>query len=108
LNRLSLVAAAAALDDQGWMQANVARIRSARAALVAGLVKLGLRVPPSESNFVLARRPGSSMAGIYRQLKDKGVLVRYFEVPGLADALRITVGLPDENEALLDALRGIL
>jgi histidinol-phosphate aminotransferase len=105
LNRLSLVAARAALEDQAWMRANVERIRSARRKLVAALAELGFSVPPSEANFVLARRPGTSMAPTYRRLKEEGVLVRYFEVPGLTDALRITVGLPEENDALVEALR---
>lgn len=104
VGRLGLVAAAAALDDYPWMLANATRVRSARAELTAGLGRLGFHVLPSEANFVLARRPGEDMGVVQRQLKDRGVLVRYFDVPRLRDALRITVGTPEEIEVLFEAL----
>ena len=59
---------------------------------------------PSQSNFVLARRPGRNLEGVYHGLKGRGVLVRYFAIPELADALRITVGTDAEIDALLAAL----
>jgi histidinol-phosphate aminotransferase len=104
VSRLGLAAAAAALDDYGWMEANAARVRSTRSVLAAGLQGLGFQVLPSEANFVLARRPGEDMAVVQRQLRERGVLVRYFDVPGLRDALRITVGTPEEIDVLLEAL----
>jgi histidinol-phosphate aminotransferase len=105
VSRLGLVAAVAALEDYAWMQGNAARVRSTRAVLVTGLRELGFQVLPSEANFVLARRFGEDMAQVQRELKEKGVLVRYFDVPGLRDALRITVGTPEEIETLFAALR---
>ncbi len=103
VSRLSIVAATAALEDYGWMQANVARIRQTRAALVRGLRERGFAVLPSESNFVLARRAGTAQEATYLALKRKGILVRYFATPELHDALRITVGTDDEIAALLQA-----
>ena len=47
-------------------------------------------------------------AAVYQALKDSGILVRYFKLPGLEDKLRITVGTPDENRQLIDALARIL
>jgi histidinol-phosphate aminotransferase len=108
LNRLSLVAAVAALEDCAWMERNVARIRTTRATLIERLRALGLHVLPSQANFVLARRPGRSMGEIQRALKQQGVLVRYFDTPDLHDALRITVGRDEECEALLVALKPLL
>ena len=105
IGRLGLAAAAAALDDRAVMEANAARVRSTRAALTDALRDLGFHVLPSETNFVLARRPGENLAPLQRTLKDKGVLVRYFDVPGLRDALRISVGTPDEVQALIAAIR---
>jgi histidinol-phosphate aminotransferase len=104
LNRASLAAATAALSDQAWMQDNARKIRTSRAVLVEGLRSMGYVVPPSEANFVLARRPGKNLGSVYQCLKGQGVLVRYFDTPDLADALRISVGLPEENQALLAAL----
>jgi histidinol-phosphate/aromatic aminotransferase/cobyric acid decarboxylase-like protein len=74
------------------MEANVARIKTTRARLADALARLGYRVPPSEANFVLARRPGVDQAPVARALAARSILVRHFATPALRDALRITVG----------------
>jgi len=104
VTRLSIVAATAALEDYHWMEANVARVRRTRERLTEGLCARRFAVLPSQSNFVLARRPGRCVADVYRGLKERGVLVRYFAVPELQDALRITVGTDAEVAVLLEAL----
>jgi histidinol-phosphate aminotransferase len=104
VNRLSLVAATAALQDLDWMARNVRRIQRSRRKLSAGAKKLGFRVLPSHANFVLIRRPGENLKPVYEGLKRKKILVRHFDVPELRDSLRITVGTPREVAALLDAL----
>ena len=104
VTRLSIVAATAALADYDWMEANVARIRRTRQRLTKELRDRGFLVLPSQSNFVLARRPGHTLAGMYQGLKERGILVRYFPVAELADALRITVGTDAEIDTLLAAL----
>jgi histidinol-phosphate aminotransferase len=86
------------------MQENAARVRSTRALLTAGLARAGFQVLPSETNFVLARRPGENLGPLQQKLKEKGVLVRYFDDPALRDALRITVGTPEEVQTLFEAL----
>jgi histidinol-phosphate aminotransferase len=104
----SIAAAVAALTDYEWMQANVARIRDTRERLSAALRDLGFRVLPSQANFILARRPGESLEGLFVKLRERGILVRYFAVDGLRDALRITVGTDDETDQLLDEMGKIL
>ncbi|MFI5398595.1 MAG: histidinol-phosphate transaminase [Candidatus Binatia bacterium] len=104
VSRLSIVAATAALEDYAWMQANVARIRRTRSDLIRGLRERGFSVLPSQSNFVLARRPGQDQERTYLGLKSKGILVRYFPTPELRDALRISVGTDEEIAALLRGL----
>jgi histidinol-phosphate aminotransferase len=73
--------------------------------LTAGLRKLGYHVHPSHANFVLAKREGENLKGVYEDLKSKKILVRYFDVPGLQDSLRITVGTAREIQVLLEALQ---
>ncbi len=107
VTRLSIVAAAAALEDYGWMEANVARIRRTRSRLTEALRQMNFVVLPSQSNFVLARRPGADLAGVYQALKLRGVLVRYFARPELRDALRISVGSDAEIDTLLAALQEV-
>ena len=104
LNRLSLIAATAALQDMPWMTGNVRRIQRGRRQLTEGLRKMGFYVYPSHANFVMARKPEQSLQKVYERLKSQKILVRYFDLPGLQDALRITVGTPKEIRALLNAL----
>ncbi|MFW6132261.1 MAG: histidinol-phosphate transaminase [Planctomycetota bacterium] len=95
---------AAALRDADWKDANVERVRAARAELTAGLRAMGWRVWDSQANFVLARPGGGDAAAVHAMLKDSGILVRYFQAPRLDDKLRITVGTDEQNAALLKAL----
>ena len=108
LNRVSIAAATAALRDVEWMRANVERVRKTRERLASELEGLGFHVLPSGANFVLARRPGENQRPVFEALRGEGVLVRYFNTPGLKDALRITVGTEGEVSALLRALRDVL
>jgi histidinol-phosphate aminotransferase len=104
VNRMSLVAATAALQDLAWMGRNVRRIQSSRRKLTAGARRLGFEVLPSQANFVLIRKRGENLKNLYESLKRQKILVRYFDLPELRDSLRITVGTPREVAALLRAL----
>jgi histidinol-phosphate aminotransferase len=101
LNRLSLVAATAALSDMPWMTRNARRIQKSRKKLAAALTRTGYQVYPSHANFILARKARSNLRPIYEELKRRKILVRYFDVPGLQDCLRITVGTPVEIQTLI-------
>jgi histidinol-phosphate aminotransferase len=105
LDRLAIRAGAAALRDGEWMRQNVTKIRATRARLAAGLAALGHEVIPSSANFVFVRlRSAEAARAAYRSLKERGILVRYFDREALDDGLRITVGTDDEITALLSAL----
>jgi histidinol-phosphate aminotransferase len=107
LNRLSVVAATAALKDLPWMQRNVRRIQQTRRKLVSGLRSLGFYVYPSQANFVMAQIKGHKQKALYESLKEKRIFVRYFDTQGLEDSLRITVGTPREVESLLQEIAAI-
>jgi histidinol-phosphate aminotransferase len=105
LNRLSILAGEAALKDTAWMERNVAKIRNTRERLAAALPGVGFLPYPSQANFMLARRAdGQSARPVYEGLKERKILVRYFETPRLADCLRITVGTDNEIGTLLEAM----
>lgn len=89
-----------------WCQARAREVVAERPRLAARLAELpGVEVFPSEANLVLVRFGAGRAAQIWRGLADRGLLVRNFDAPGpLAGCLRITVGTPDENKLLLDAL----
>ena len=107
LDRLSIVAGTAALADLAWMQRNAARIQRSRQRLASGLKRLGYQVYPSHTNFILARQRGKNLQPIYEELKRRKILLRWFDVPGLRDCLRITVGTPKEVQALLKELAAL-
>ena len=112
LNRLSLIAAEAALDDIDAMRTNAARVCATRTHLSARLRALGFYVWDSQANFVLARLGARwadcTAAELYAQLKERRILVRYFAAPPrLADCLRISVGTDAEIAALLEALAAL-
>jgi histidinol-phosphate aminotransferase len=101
MNRLSMTAATAALQDMPWMNRNVRRIQRARKKLTSSLKRLGYHVYPSHANFIMARKSGHNLKGTYEELKRRKILVRYFDAAGLQDCVRITVGTPNEIQALL-------
>ena len=107
MNRLSMTAATAALQDLPWMNRNVRRIQRARKKLTSALKRLGYRVYPSHANFIMARKTGQNLRGIYEELKRRKILVRYFDAAGLQDCLRITVGTPKEIQVLLKEMAAI-
>lgn len=111
LDRLAQAAAVAALDHLAEFQPAVAKIRAERARLTHELGQRGFQVTPSQANFVLAAVPPGSRSGQAwtNALRDEGILVRYFGAdPQLAHQLRITVGRPEENDALLAAIDRLL
>ena len=105
VSRLSIVAAVAALEDYAWMRQNVDKIRATRTRLSAALRELGYFVYDSQTNFVLARKQGVSQEPVYHDLKERGLLVRYFSSPELADCLRISIGTDEEIDRLLEEMR---
>ncbi len=103
---LTQTLAAAAYADTAYAEGLWQRTRSERRRVTAELRRMGFCVHDSQTNFVLAQTPDQSptAATLYQRLRDAGILVRYFDSPRLADRLRITIGQPDENDALLAAL----
>ncbi|CDW94698.1 MULTISPECIES: histidinol-phosphate transaminase [unclassified Thiomonas] len=104
LDRLALAGATAALSDAAWLAQTSARIQASREALSEGLRARGFEVLPSQANFVFARHPAHEGASLAAQLRKQRILVRQFARPQrIADFLRITIGTPQQCEALLNA-----
>jgi histidinol-phosphate aminotransferase len=108
VNGLGQIAAEATLDDLPYYRANFKKIIAAREWLSRELTKLGFRVLPSRTNFILAR-PSRFSAQVWLQsLRVQKILVRWFGRPEVKDYLRITIGTAAEAEALVNAVRKIL
>jgi histidinol-phosphate aminotransferase len=131
VNGLGQVAALATLEDLSYYHANFRRIISTRKELSRALTLLGFRVLPSQTNFILAKPPGNVLPASRRKrdrkqgrrqdaggtltakdwlqkLREKKILVRWFNQPEIKDFLRITIGTQAEAEALARAAKAIL
>jgi len=105
-NAAAQAAVLASLADIEYLRANVARIVMERERLFGKLKGLGWLKPyPSSGNFILCSLPEGKSKKIWQQLRKKGIFVRYFDTPLLKDCLRISVGRPDDSDALIEALR---
>jgi len=107
LDRMAIAGAAAAFEDKAYFEQTCQRVIDSRDAVVAGLETLGFEVLPSAANFVFARHPGKDAATLAASLREQGVIVRHFKQQRIAQFLRITIGTPEQNQALLDALQDL-
>jgi len=107
VNVLSAAAAELLLAHRDVLDDQTRRIVEERARLESALDELGIERFPSAANFILARMPDAP--GVFEALKGRGILVRNFHGshPLLENCLRLTVGTPDENRRLIEALRSI-
>ncbi len=103
VNALGLAAAEAALADSVHLQASIAGNAAQRAALADALRARGLKVSPSQTNFLLVEF-GPDAARIEAGLVARGIVLRPVGGYGLGECLRITVGTEGENRRLLEAL----
>ncbi|OLB47911.1 MAG: histidinol-phosphate transaminase [Candidatus Rokubacteria bacterium 13_2_20CM_2_70_11] len=107
VNSLAQAGALAALEDEGHVLECVRTIEAGRHFLYDEFKTLGVRYVPSRANFILVD-VGRSAADIYQKLLHEGVIVRPMTPFGMETALRITVGTPEENRKLVNALRTVL
>ncbi|MCF6159264.1 MAG: histidinol-phosphate transaminase [wastewater metagenome] len=109
VDRLSIAAVVAALDDQDSMKMHVKKIRTTREYLTETLGDMGFFVYPSQANFILVKcTEGISAYNLYQTLKSRKILVRYFNLRRLDDCLRITIGTEEEINTLLKDLRELV
>jgi histidinol-phosphate aminotransferase len=108
VNGLGQIAAVATLGDLPYYRANFRRIIATREWLSRELTKLGFRVFPSQANFILVQPSLFSAKDWLEKLRDRKILVRWFNFHEVKKYLRITIGNPSEVEALVQAARKIL
>ncbi len=104
LDRLAQAGAVTSLQDTGHFDRCRDAIIATRENTISGLRGLGFEVIPSTANFVLASPPGGDAQSLYRDLKRKGILVRYFNHPRIERHVRISIGTDAEMQRLLAVL----
>ena len=113
VDRLASAACVAAFQDAEYFEKTRAAITATREKSTARLEQLGFEVVPSAANFIFVKPPlvkaaqangDTDAAYLFRMLRERGILVRYFALPRISNMLRITIGTDDEMEALISSL----
>ena len=107
VSRPAAVAALAALDDHEFVRRSLETNEAGKAYLYPALAKLGLHVYPSAANFISVAVPGSANDA-YEVLLSRGIVTRSGDALGMPGRLRITIGTPEQNALLIDALDSLV
>lgn len=108
LDKLAIAGASAAFEDEAYFQETCKKVINTRSYTTTELTKLGFSVLPSSANFVLAEHESASAKEIFDALREKSIIVRYFDKPRINNHLRISIGTDEEMKALVSALSDIL
>ena len=108
MDRLAIHGAIASFADEAYFQSTCNTIIETRKNLTTTLQSLGFNVIPSAANFVFASHPEHAAEELAQKLREKAIIVRYFNKPRIDQYLRITIGNNDENTQLCDALKDML
>ena len=108
VDQLAQAAAIAAIQDEAYTRQTVAQIVRDRAYTTEGLQALGFDVLPPAGNFVFCRHPKTGGAALMAGLRERGIVVRRFDAPRIADYLRITIGTHAQMETLLTTLKALV
>ena len=108
VNSMTQAAGLGALEDQAYFEENCATIMENRAYLTRELEKLGFVTTDSSTNFVFVKHPEIEGEKLYRELKERGVLIRHFTLPRIKDYNRITVGTKEQIDVLLNNIKAII
>jgi histidinol-phosphate aminotransferase len=99
-------AAIASLEDSEYVAEVVSILAAERNRMAKALSQFPfIKVYPSHANFVLCRVIGRDAGELKLALEREGILVRYFDKPGLADCIRVSAGKPEQTDKLIAALK---
>lgn len=105
IDRFAIAVAVASFEDQTYFEEQCQKVISSREKLVDELTALGFKVLPSKANFIFASHPSHDAGQLAQQLREQGIIVRYFNKPRINQFLRITVGTDEQNERLVQTLK---
>jgi histidinol-phosphate aminotransferase len=108
IDRLALAGAIAAFGDQAYFEETTRRVVATRERTAASLREMGFRVVDSAANFLFISHPDRQASVLFGELRQRGVLVRYFNQPRIDNYLRVSIGTDEEMDVFLRAVRDIL
>ncbi len=108
VNSATMAAGVGALEDEEYTRKNCQTVMENRAYTARELGAMGFEMTDSKTNFLFVAHPRVSGEAIYTALREKGILVRHFTAPKIANHNRITIGTREDMETLVCAVREIL
>ncbi len=108
LDRPALAGAQASLEDHRYFEQRRDQLISVREWTTNELTSLGFEVIPSKANFLFASHPQHAAKGIYDALKQRGILVRYFNKARIDNHLRISIGTEQEMQRFIEVIRSLM
>ncbi len=108
MNHTAIIAGAEAVRDNEYFQKGIAKIIATRENAQIRLKELSFSFPKSGANFIFATHKSKPAKEIFQELRNKNIYVRYFNLPGIDNHLRISIGTDEEMEKLFACLKTIL
>ena len=106
VNIITQIIGEIAVADKDYYRSIAERIISTRDYFSSELKKIGWNVLPSKANFVFAEKKGVPGEEVYLKLKERGILVRYFDIKGIQNFVRITIGTREDIDRFLEEVKG--
>ena len=108
VNSMTAAAGIGALSSEDYTRKNCQTVVENRVFCTDAMQKMGFVTTDSNTNFIFAKHPKIDGGVLYEKLRERGILVRHFTNPLIAQYNRITVGTREQMQALLDAVASIL
>lgn len=108
IDRLAMAAGVAAMEDVAYFDETRRQVMATRERTTEELRKLGFLVHDSNANFIFISHPDRSGRELQQALRDRGVLVRWFDRPRIRDYLRVSIGTDQEMAAMCAACQDYL
>ena len=108
MDRTTLATGVAAIEDQAYFQETCAKIIATREWTKKELAALGFSFPDSKTNFIFASHESCPASELFGALRQEHIYARYFPKPRIDNHLRITVGIQEEMEKLIEFLKKYL
>ena len=108
VDRLALAGAREAIKDDDYFQETRSKIMKSRERVSARLTEMGFKVIPSQANFIFISSEQCPGGLLFKRLREKGILVRYFNKPKINNFIRVTIGTDVEMDCFLEAIKVIV
>lgn len=108
VDRLAQACAAAAVEDEDYFQTTCRKVMATREWAGQALKELGFTVLPSKANFLFVSHPDHSGKTLFDGLRERGILVRRWDIKEIENWLRVSIGTDEEMAALCGALEDLL